>query len=60
MVEFGGLAATGIGHWHAHEVRRTAASIMTSNGAPIQDISDTRLPTHDRERGGGATSQADG
>jgi integrase len=31
----------GIGHWHAHEGRRTAVSIMSSNGVPIQDISDT-------------------
>jgi integrase len=30
-----------IGHWHAHEGRRTAVSIMSSNGVPIQDISDT-------------------
>ena len=30
----------GIGHWHAHE-RRTAVSIMSSNGVPLQDISDT-------------------
>jgi integrase len=31
----------GIGHWHAHEGRHTAASIMSSNGVPIQDLSDT-------------------
>jgi integrase len=31
----------GIGHWHAHEGRHTAVSIMSSNGVPIQDISDT-------------------
>jgi len=31
----------GIGRWHAHEGRHTAASIMSSNGVPIQDISDT-------------------
>jgi integrase len=31
----------GIGHWHAHEGRHTAVSIMNSNGVPIQDISDT-------------------
>jgi integrase len=31
----------GIGRWHAHEGRRTAVSIMSSNGVPIQDISDT-------------------
>jgi integrase len=30
----------GIGHWHAHEGRHTAVSIMSSNGVPIQDISD--------------------
>jgi len=31
----------GIGHWHSHETRRTAVSIMSKNGVPIQDISDT-------------------
>ena len=31
----------GIGHWRAHEGRHTAASIMSSNGVPIQEISDT-------------------
>jgi integrase len=31
----------GIGHWHAHEGRHTAVSIMSSNGVPIQDIADT-------------------
>ena len=31
----------GIGHWHAHEARHTAVSIMSTNGVPIQDISDT-------------------
>lgn len=31
----------GIGHWHAHEGRHTAASIMSSHGVPIQEISDT-------------------
>jgi integrase len=31
----------GIGHWHAHEGRHTAVSIMSSNGVPIQHISDT-------------------
>ena len=31
----------GIGHWHAHEGRHTAVSIMSSNGVPIHDISDT-------------------
>jgi integrase len=31
----------GIGHWHAHEGRHTAVSIMSSNGVQIQDISDT-------------------
>jgi len=30
-----------IGHWHAHEARHTAVSIMSSNGVPIQEISDT-------------------
>ena len=31
----------GIGHWHAHEGRHTAVSIMNSNGVPIQEISNT-------------------
>ena len=31
----------GFGHWHAHEGRHTAVSIMSSNGVPIQDIADT-------------------
>jgi len=31
----------GIGHWHAHEGRHTAVSITSSNGVPIQEISDT-------------------
>jgi integrase len=31
----------GIGHWHAHEGRHTAVSIMSSNGISLQDISDT-------------------
>ncbi len=30
----------GIGHWHAHEARHTAVSIMSHNGVPIQDIAD--------------------
>jgi len=31
----------GLGHWHPHEGRHTAVSIMSSNGVPIQDITDT-------------------
>jgi integrase len=31
----------GIGHWHAHEGRHTAVSIMSSNGVALQEISDT-------------------
>lgn len=31
----------GLGHWHPHEGRHTAVSVMSSNGVPIQDISDT-------------------
>jgi integrase len=31
----------GLGHWHAPEGRHTAVSIMSSNGVPIQEISDT-------------------
>jgi hypothetical protein len=31
----------GIGRWRAHEGGHTAVSIMSSNGVPIQEISDT-------------------
>ena len=31
----------GIGHWHVHEGRHTAVSIMSSNGVPIQEVSVT-------------------
>ena len=31
----------GLGHWHPHEGRHTAVSIMSANGVPIQDVSDT-------------------
>ena len=31
----------GLGHWHAHEGRHTAVSIMSANGVPIQEITDT-------------------
>lgn len=31
----------GLGHWHAHEARHTAVSIMSRNGVPIQEIADT-------------------
>ena len=30
-----------IGHWHAHEDRHAADPIISSNGVPIQEISDT-------------------
>jgi integrase len=36
-----GTRRAGIGHWHAHEGRHTAVSIMSNNGVPIQDIADT-------------------
>jgi integrase len=38
----------GLGHWHAHEARHTAVSIMSRNGVPIQEIADTvgHRPTH--------------
>jgi integrase len=39
--KLGWTRKAGIGHWHAHEGRRTAVSIMSSNGVPIQEISDT-------------------
>jgi len=31
----------GLGRWHPHEGRHTAVSIMSANGVPIQEISDT-------------------
>jgi integrase len=30
----------GIGHWHAHERRHTAVSIMSDNGVTIEQIAD--------------------
>jgi integrase len=38
----------GIGRWHAHEGRHTATLVMSSNGIPIQDVSDTlgHMSTH--------------
>jgi integrase len=50
-----------IGRWHAHDGRHTAVSIMSSNGVPIQEISDpvghksthvtgNRLPPRHRAR----------
>jgi integrase len=42
----------GIGHWHAHEGRHTAVSIVSTNGVPIQDISVTvGAQVHPRHRG---------
>jgi integrase len=43
----------GIGHWHAHKGRHAAVSIMSSNGVPLQDISDTvgHKSTHVTETG---------
>jgi hypothetical protein len=41
----------GLGHWHGQEGRHTAVSIMSSNGVPIQEISDTvghKSPTSPR------------
>jgi hypothetical protein len=39
---FGKVARrAGLGHWHPHEGRHTAVSIMSANGVPIQDITDT-------------------
>jgi hypothetical protein len=34
----------GIGHWYAYEGRQTAVSIMSSNGVPIQEISEVVGP----------------
>jgi integrase len=39
---FGRLTrAAGLGHWQAHEARRTSVSIMSRSGVPIQEIDDT-------------------
>ena len=40
----------GIGHWHAHEGRHTAGSIMSSNRVPIQDQRHGRPQVHPRHR----------
>jgi hypothetical protein len=38
----------GIGRWHVHKGRPTTVPIISSNGVPIQEISDTvgRKSTH--------------
>ncbi len=30
----------GLGHWHPHEMRHSAASILAASGVPIQDVAD--------------------
>jgi integrase len=30
----------GIGHWHPHELRHSAASLLSTAGVPIEQISD--------------------
>ena len=30
----------GIGHWHPHELRHSAASLLSAAGVPIEQISD--------------------
>lgn len=38
---FSRLTATaGIGHWHPHELRHSAASILSASGVPIEQIAD--------------------
>jgi len=32
---------TGLGHWHPHELRHSAASIMSAAGVPLEQIADT-------------------
>jgi integrase len=32
--------AAGIGHWHPHELRHSAASILSASGVPIEQIAD--------------------
>jgi len=31
----------GLGHWHPHELRHSAASIMSAAGVPLEQIADT-------------------
>jgi integrase len=33
--------AVGLGHWHPHELRHSAASIMSAAGVPLEQIADT-------------------
>ncbi len=32
--------AAGLGHWHPHEMRHSAASLIAASGVPIQDVAD--------------------
>ncbi len=34
-------AAAGLGHWHPHELRHSAASLMLAQGVPLKTISET-------------------
>jgi hypothetical protein len=47
----------GIGHWYAHEGRHTAVSIRSSNGVPLQDISDTVIATATAQYGSDAAAK---
>lgn len=33
-------ARAGIGHWHPHEMRHSAASLLSHSGVPIEDVAD--------------------
>lgn len=32
--------AAGLGHWHPHELRHSAVSLLSAAGVPIEEISD--------------------
>lgn len=33
-------SAAGIGHWHPHEARHSAASVMLAQGVPLEVVSE--------------------
>ena len=49
----------GIGHWHAHDGRHTAVSIMSGNGVPIQEISIFGDQGHNPDNGSGRGTDAE-
>ena len=34
------IAGTGLGHWHPHELRHSAASLLLAQGVPIKVVSE--------------------